>query len=59
MDSVIPTIARLGLGFGIICHFPIAYFAVRTNLHQLFCSVREFHSLPLRFVYVLKRWNED
>ena len=35
MDSVIPTIARLGLGFGIICHFPIAYFAVRRNLHQL------------------------
>lgn len=49
-DSISPTVARIGLGFGIICHFPITYFAVRTNLHSIFCSMREFHSLGLRFV---------
>lgn len=49
-DSISPTVARVGLGFGIICHFPITYFAVRTNLHSIFCSAREFHSLGLRFV---------
>lgn len=49
-DSIPPTVARIGLGIGIICHFPIAYFAVRTNLHSLFCSLREFHALSLRFL---------
>lgn len=48
-DSIPPTVARIGLGIGIICHFPIAYFAVRTNLHSLFCSLKEFHKLSLRF----------
>ena len=47
-DSIAPTIARIGLGLGIVCHFPIAYFAVRTNLHQLFCSAKEFHNVWLR-----------
>ena len=47
-DSSPPTIARIGLGVGIICHFPIAYFAVRTNLHSLFCSLKEFHKFSLR-----------
>ena len=51
-DSVFPTVARLGLGFGIICHFPIAYFAVRTNLHSLCCSLKEFHSFKLRLMYI-------
>ena len=51
-DALLPTVARVGLGLGIICHFPIAYFAVRTNLHSLFCQLKEFHSLGLRFVYV-------
>lgn len=48
-DSVLPTIARIGLGIGIVCHFPIAYFAVRTNIHSLCCSLKEFHSFKLRF----------
>ena len=47
-DSIPPTIARIGLGVGIICHFPIAYFAVRTNLHSLICSLKEFHKFSLR-----------
>ena len=47
-DSIPPTIARIGLGVGIVCHFPIAYFAVRTNLHSLFCSLKEFHKFSLR-----------
>ena len=49
-DSIPPTVARIGLGLGIICHFPITYFAVRTNLHSIFCSARQFHSLGLRFI---------
>lgn len=56
-DSTLPTIARVGLGLGIVCHFPIAYFAVRTNLHSLFCQMKEFHALGLRFVYVAISWN--
>lgn len=51
-DSIPPTVARIGLGLGIICHFPITYFAVRTNLHSIFCSARQFHSLGLRFMWV-------
>ncbi|KAK8798052.1 hypothetical protein WA171_005579 [Blastocystis sp. BT1] len=47
-ESLLPILSRCGLGFGLICHFPIVYFAIRENLHQLFCSSRPFNSPFLR-----------
>lgn len=47
-DAFLPTISRFGLGCGLVFHFPIVYFAIRTNLHQLFCLSKEFHNPFLR-----------
>lgn len=51
-DSVVPAVARIFLLIAIVCTFPIAYFAVRNNLHTIFCQQLHFHSFKLRLVYV-------
>ena len=50
-NSVVPAVARIFLLIAIVCTFPIAYFAVRNNLHTIFCQQLHFHSFKLRLVY--------
>lgn len=48
-DALAPALGRLGLLVALIFTFPVAYFAVRNNLHTLFCSSLHFHGIWLRF----------
>ena len=47
-SSLAPALGRIGLLVALVFTFPIAYFAVRNNLHTLFCSSLHFHNIWLR-----------
>lgn len=47
-DALAPALGRLGLLVALVFTFPVAYFAVRNNLHTLFCSSLHFHGIWLR-----------